>query len=148
MNIGLLTLTFVAVNLDFFIMLLFLLKLFPLSKVIIGYLLGNIILLSLSFFAGKLLESFLPEWILGILGVIPIYLALKGDADEEADVKSKSPIIVVLVTYLSVCAGCNLSIFLPVLLGETFPVFLETLFYIGFLTVVIVLLLKLIEKMN
>lgn len=49
-----------------------------------------------------------------------------------------------MITYLSVCAGCNLSIFLPVLVGETLANFLSTLVFIGALTVLIVLLIKLI----
>ncbi|CAH1851912.1 cadmium resistance transporter [Convivina praedatoris] len=146
MNITLLTLTFVAVNLDFFIMLLFLLKKYPLSQVLLGYLLGNLILMILSFMAGKLLENFLPEWLLGILGIIPIYLAFKDDDDDNETVTKKSPLLAVLITYLSVCAGCNLSIFLPVLLGESLTTFLQTLIYTSALTVLIVFLLKLIER--
>ena len=83
MNYWLLLLTFLSVNLDFFFMLIFLLKKFKLSKVILGYLLGNIILLSISFTVGKTLATFLPEWILGILGILPIYLALHDDDDDN-----------------------------------------------------------------
>lgn len=147
MNYWILLLTFLSVNLDFFFMLIFLLKKYRLSKVIIGYLLGNIILLTASFIVGKALAAFLPEWILGILGILPIYLALHDD-DDENDQKHahKSEIMTVLVTYLSVCAGCNLSIFLPVLVGETVTNFLITLVFIGVLTVLVVLLIKLVAN--
>ncbi len=144
MNYGLLTLTFISVNLDFFFMLIFLLKKNRLSRVILGYLLGNIILLTASYIIGKALAVFLPEWLLGILGVLPIYMAFRDDDDGEKTAQHKSQVISVLITYLSVCAGCNLSIFLPVLVGETLTHFLFTLVFIGALTVLIVLLIKLI----
>lgn len=149
MNISLLTLTFLAVNLDFFIMLLFLLKKYSLKSVLFAYVIGNVLLMTLSFVAGQVLEAFLPEWILEILGIIPIYLAFKDDDDDEdADVKSKSPFLIVLGTYLSVCAGCNLAIFLPVLLNETVATFGMTLAYISVLTIAIVLVIKAIEKVK
>ncbi|WP_119318408.1 cadmium resistance transporter [Companilactobacillus formosensis] len=146
MNYWLLLLTFLSVNLDFFFMLIFLLKKFKLSKVILGYFLGNIILLSISFTIGKTLANFLPEWILGILGILPIYLALHDDDDDTKHSEHKSDIMTVLITYLSVCAGCNLSIFLPVLAGETLNNFMITLLFIGSLTILIVCLIKLISQ--
>ncbi|MBS9335472.1 CadD family cadmium resistance transporter [Fructobacillus sp. M1-13] len=142
MNMSLLTLTFLAVNLDFFIMMLFLLKKYSFRAVLFGYLAGNLLLMIVSYLAGQILEAFLPEWLLGVLGFIPIYLALCDDDDDEGEVQGKSPFWMVLGTYLSVCAGCNLSIFLPVLLGETWLTFAETLAYITILTFLIVFLLK------
>ena len=145
MNYWILTLTFLSVNLDFFFMLIFLLKKYKLSKVMLGYLLGNIILLTASFVIGKALAAFLPEWLLGVLGILPIYMALHDDDDDD-DSKSthKSEVLSTLITYLSVCAGCNLSIFLPVLVGETVSNFLIILVFIGTLTILVVLLIKLI----
>lgn len=146
MNISLLTLTFLAVNLDFFIMLLFLLKKYPFAAVLSAYLAGNLLLMLVSFLAGQLLQAFFPEWLLGLLGFIPIYLALFDDDEEEGKVKGKSPFSLVLFTYLSVCAGCNLAIFLPVLLSESWLIFGETLLYIGMLTVIIVFILRAIAN--
>ena len=40
MNLGILVITFLGVNFDFFFMLLFLLKKYRVSQVIIGYLIG------------------------------------------------------------------------------------------------------------
>ncbi|KRM84284.1 hypothetical protein [Liquorilactobacillus vini] len=84
----------------------------------LGYLLGNIFLLTVNFLAGKLLAMFIPEWLLGILGILPIHLALRTD---QANVtQRKSSIFSVLITYLSVYSGCNLSIFLPSFIGKNF----------------------------
>ena len=146
MNYWILTLTFISVNLDFFFMLIFLLKKYNFSQVMLGYLLGNIFLLIVSFLAGKLLAVFIPEWLLGILGILPIYLALRADDDQDNVAQRKSPILSVLITYLSVCSGCNLSIFLPVLLGKTSAEFLLILLFIGLLTILVVILIKLVSK--
>ncbi len=143
-NYGILALTFLSVNLDFFFMMIFLLKKYRVWQVMIGYLLGNLILLTASFFIGKTLALFLPEWILGVLGILPIWMAFRDDDDDDGDKTHRSPVVSVLVTYLSVCAGCNLSIFLPVLVGETMLHFLMTLVFIGVLTVAVVIVIKLI----
>ena len=42
MNLGVLVITFLGVNFDFFFMLLFLLKKYQISQVIVGYLIGVI----------------------------------------------------------------------------------------------------------
>ncbi len=125
-------------------MMIFLLKKYRVWQVMIGYLLGNLILLTASFFIGKTLALFLPEWILGVLGILPIWMAFRDDDDDDGDKTHRSPVVSVLVTYLSVCAGCNLSIFLPVLVGETMLHFLMTLVFIGVLTVAVVIVIKLI----
>ncbi|GEO69323.1 cadmium resistance transporter [Levilactobacillus acidifarinae] len=148
MNYWLLTLTFLSVNLDFFFMLIFLLKKYRVWQVMVGYLLGNLILLTASFFVGKTLTLFLPEWLLGVLGFLPIWLAIRDDDDDDQDKTRKSPVVSVLVTYLSVCAGCNLSIFLPVLVGETMVHFLMTLVFIGILTLIVVVVIKLIADIS
>lgn len=144
MNYWILALTFLSVNLDFFFMLIFLLKKYRLWQVMVGYLIGNLILLTASFFVGKTLALFFPEWLLGVLGILPIWMAFKDDDDDEGDQTHRSPVMSVLITYLSVCAGCNLSIFLPVLAGETVPHFLITLGFIGTLTLLVVVVIKLI----
>ncbi|EKK20090.1 integral membrane protein [Fructilactobacillus florum 8D] len=148
MNIGLLTLTFVAVNLDFFVMLIFLLHRQSLATVLIGYWLGLMTLLIISFVVGKVLSTWLPEYLLGLLGFLPIYLALKPDEPDQPSLEKAAPVLAVMLTYWSVCAGCNLAIFVPVLIGMSLPGFLATIGYFSILLVIIVLLLKLIEQQN
>lgn len=144
MNYWLLALTFLSVNLDFFFMLLFLLKRYKVYQVMLGYLCGTMVLLTLSFLVGKALAAVLPEWSLGILGILPIWLVLRKDDDDDAHKANGAPVWNVFITYLSVCAGCNLSIFLPVLAGETLLHFGLTLVFIGALTLAVVLVIKLV----
>ncbi|CAM3154501.1 cadmium resistance transporter [Lactiplantibacillus plajomi] len=144
MNYGILTLTFLSVNLDFFVMLLFLLKKYRTRQVLIGYLIGLVILLTASFLIGRTLAHWLPEWVLGGLGLLPIWLAVRRDTDDDAVKTHGSPVVSVCVTYLSVCAGCNLAIFLPVLAGENWAHFGLTLIFLSVLTIIMVALLRLI----
>lgn len=147
MNVSLLVLTFVSVNLDFFFMLIFLLRKYRMWQVMVGYLIGNLVLLTVSYLVGRSLLLFLPEWLLGTLGILPIYLAFHDDDDELADRSSHGPVWSVLTTYLAVCTGCNLSIFLPVLVGESSFHFLLTLGLIGSLTVIVVALIRWVTKL-
>lgn len=146
MNWWVLTATFIAVNLDFFFILLLLLDKYKLRNVIIGYLMGVLILVIASYFAGQILAMFLPEWLLGVLGFLPIWMALHDNDEDPDNQEHHSPTITVLITYLSVCAGCNLSIFLPILTNVSIIQFLEVLLYIGIFTIIIVCLLKLIGE--
>lgn len=134
--------TFMGVNLDFFFILLLLLRKLELKGVIIGYLLGLWILLSVSFFAGQLLEMVFSEWMLGFLGTLPIYMALHDNDESAQDVSSKSPVVTTLVTYLSVCTGCNLAIFLPVLTPVKLYNFGLILMILTILSVAIILGIK------
>lgn len=148
MNLGILVITFLGVNFDFFFMLLFLLKKYRVSQVIIGYLIGVVILLTASYSIGVVLASFLPEWILGILGVLPIYMAIHDNDEEQDNDSKKSPIVTVLLIYLSVCAGCVLAIFLPIMVGESFNNFLIALLIIALLTIIVVFIVKWVADMK
>lgn len=147
MNWWIILITFLAVNLDFFVILLFLLNRYKTRDVIIGYIIGLLILVTLSFLVGKLLELFLPEWILGLLGFLPIYMALH-DNDEKIDEQSSNrPIVTTTITYLSVCAGCNLSIFLPILTGLSYYHFSLALLFIIILAALVVIIIKIIGNL-
>lgn len=136
-------LTFIAVNLDFFFILICLLRRFSLRSVIIGYLTGILLLVSASFFAGKILDTLLPEWILGFLGFLPIWMAIH-DVDESSNEQetTNQAWLTVLITYASVCTGCNLSIFLPVLTNVSTLQFVQVLLLLSILTILLVCLLK------
>ena len=89
MNWLVFAITFIGVNLDFFFILLFLLKKYKVRDVILGYVTGVLILVAASFFLGKILAIFMPEWLLGILGFLPIWMAIH-DNDEEANQTEKA----------------------------------------------------------
>lgn len=141
MNWLVITTTFLAVNLDFFVILLFLCQRFPTRQVLAGYLLGLLILISAAFIIGQALLQFFPEWLLGALGIIPIWTVLHDNDEDLQEFHHHSPIVTVLITYLSVCAGCNLSLFLPVLANQTWSAFCLILAYIAGLTILIVYLI-------
>ncbi|MCH5385783.1 TMEM165/GDT1 family protein [Limosilactobacillus reuteri] len=70
MNWWIIFITFLAVNLDFFFILIFLLERYNLRDVIIGYLGALLVLVTISFLLGKTLAIFLPDrcWLLCFLG--------------------------------------------------------------------------------
>ena len=146
MNWLLIALTFIGVNLAFFFILLLLLKKYQLRSVILGYLIGVLFIVTISYFAGKILAIFMPEWLLGTLGVFPIWMALNDSDEEHNQTEKHSPTLTVLITYLAVCSGCNLSIFLPILTGISLEQFGEVLLFVAIFTIIIVVLLKLIGE--
>ncbi|CAI2559293.1 hypothetical protein AKUA2003_01680 [Apilactobacillus kunkeei] len=142
MNWLLILITFLGVNLDFFFILLLLLKKHKMSSVMMGYLIGLWILLILSFSVGQILDRFLPEWVLGLLGILPIYMALKDEDEDAKEVNHKSPVVITLITYLSVCAGCNLALFLPVLSTINAMQIAEVMAVLTILSILIILVIK------
>lgn len=148
MNWLLILITFLGVNLDFFFILLFLLKKYDLKSVTVGYLIGLWVLLLLSFNVGQILAHFLPEWILGLLGLLPIYMALKDEDEDAKEVSHKSPVVITLVTYLSVCAGCNLALFLPVLSNIDTIQFIQVILMLTVLSILIIFIIKSIGQVK
>ncbi len=144
MNIGVIVITFLGVNIDFFFMLLFLLKKYNVVEVLVGYLVGVMLLLVGSYLVGATLGIFLPEWLLGLLGILPIYMAFHDNDDDGGPKWRKQPIVMVLLTYLSVCSGCVLAIFLPILIGKSIRELLLTILTIAVLTVLIIFIIKLL----
>lgn len=142
MNWLLILITFLGVNLDFFFILLILLKKHHLKAVMMGYLLGLWSLLILSFSVGQILDRFLPEWLLGVLGLLPIYMAFKDEDESDQTAHHPSSVIVTTITYLSVCAGCNLALFLPVLSMVNGWEMLEILLVLSILSIVLVYVIK------
>lgn len=147
MNWWIIFITFIAVNLDFFFILLLLINRYQVKDVILGYIAALLILVTISFMVGKTLALFLPEWILGILGFLPIYMALHDNDEDPAESSKYGPVLTTLITYLAVCTGCNLSIFLPVLTGLTLQQFVFALAFIALLAIAVVLLIKVIGNL-
>lgn len=103
--------------------------------------------MTVSFFTGRALALFLPEWLLGLLGILPIYMAIRDNDEAVTTNGQQSPVLATLVTYLAVCSGCNLSIFLPVLADLSYQAFILALLFVVALAVVAVGLVKGISEL-
>lgn len=90
-----------------------------------GQMLGSIGLVFVSLLLAVVFQVILPAWILGFLGLIPIYFAIKliikGD-DDEAEVeetfsKRRDKNLLVTVAFLSFasCGADNIGLFTPYL---------------------------------
>ena len=148
MNFGIVLVAFISVNLDFFFMLIFLLQKYRLKIVIIGYSISVLLILLLSYIIGFTLLKLFPEWFLGILGIVPIYLAFHDDDADDKKEKYQLGILDVILTYFSTCLGCNLSIFLPILISEDIVNFIYTLVFIVILTAIVTVIIKSIMNNN
>ena len=141
-NIGVIFLTFLCINLDFFFILIFLLRNHKLKDVIVGYVMNVSLVLILSYTIGPSLLKIFPGWILGILGFVPICLVFH-DNDESQNNLHHSGIMDVITTYFATCLGCNLSVFLPILMNESISNFIYILIFICILTIIVPLIIKL-----
>jgi len=138
-DIPLVTMLFIGVNLDFFVILLFLLQKYSYKDNLIGYELGMIIVFSISAFAGQIIQSFIPEWSIGLLGLIPIYMGFKGEDDDENNDdqhKSNKGVMAVLLMYLVSCGADNIAVYVPVLATMTVTSILLTVLYFIILTAI------------
>ncbi|CAM3209320.1 cadmium resistance transporter [Leuconostoc rapi] len=137
-NIPLVTMLFIGVNLDFFVILLFLLQKYSFKETLLGYELGMLFVFGVSALAGQLIQSFIPEWGIGFLGLIPIYMGIKGEADddEETTSHSRKGIIAVLLMYLVSCGADNIAVYVPVLATMPSTSIIITMIYFIILTVI------------
>ncbi len=138
-DLPLVTMLFIGVNLDFFVILLFLLQKYSYKDNLIGYELGMVIVFSISALAGQIIQSFIPEWSIGLLGLIPIYMGIKGeDDDDKNDEKHQSNkgVIAVLLMYLVSCGADNIAVYVPVLATMPVTSIVLTVIYFIFLTAV------------
>lgn len=117
MNITLLTTLFIGANLDFFLILIFLLQKYRFKDTFWGYAAGVVLLYILSTIAGQTIQAFIPTWTIGILGLIPIWFGLKP-GEEETVAENNKPhktIFVIFFIYLVSCGADNLALYIPVL---------------------------------
>ena len=138
-DLPLVTMLFIGVNLDFFVILLFLLQKYSYKDNLIGYELGMVIVFSISALAGQIIQSFIPEWSIGLLGLIPIYMGIEGeDDDDKNDEKHQSNkgVIAVLLMYLVSCGADNIAVYVPVLATMPVTSIVLTVIYFIFLTAV------------
>lgn len=139
-DLSLVTMLFIGVNLDFFVILLFLLQKYRFRDNFIGYELGMLIVFAISALAGQLIQTVIPTWAIGFLGLLPIYMGIKGENEDDEDDQSKSAshrgVIAVLIMYLVSCGADNIAVYVPVLATMTATAILITMVYFIVLTAV------------
>ena len=81
-DLSLVTMLFIGVNLDFFVVLLLLLQKYRFRDNFIGYELGMLLVFVISAIAGQLIQTIIPTWAIGLLGLLPIYMGIKGENDD------------------------------------------------------------------
>lgn len=145
MTFWLLTLLFIGVNLDFFVLLLLLLHKYRWSSVWLGYLEGMLSVFGASALLGQVLQVFVPAWLLGLLGLIPIYLGLKGEADDDDEVHARAGAMMVMLLYLAACGADNLAVYVPVLATLSVG---QTLMAAGYFVILATLSLILAERVR
>jgi cadmium resistance transport/sequestration family protein len=106
----------------------------------IGQYVGSVALIVISLFFAFVLNYVPEKWILGLLGLIPIYLGIKvaiyGDSDGEERAKkelnekglSKLVGTIAIVTIASCGADCNIGLFVPYFVTLSVTNLLITLF--------------------
>ncbi|EKU47099.1 CadD family cadmium resistance transporter [Staphylococcus massiliensis] len=124
-------------------------------QIYIGQYIGSLTLITISLFFAYVLH-FVPEkWLLGLLGLIPIYLGIKvaifGDEDEEEAMEkldkyglSKLAKTVALITIAS-CGADNLGLFIPYFISLNF---IELAVTLVIFIILIYIMVKVAEKIN
>ncbi|WP_294976153.1 cadmium resistance transporter [uncultured Leuconostoc sp.] len=147
-DLSLVTMLFIGVNLDFFVILLFLLQKYRFRDNFIGYELGMLIVFAISALAGQLIQTVIPTWAIGFLGLLPIYMGIKGedDGNDRSKLASNRGMIAVLLMYLVSCGADNIAVYVPVLATMTTTAILITIIYFIILTAISLILAYLFGK--
>lgn len=146
-NFPLITMLFIGVNLDFFVILLLLLQKFSFKNTLLGYEIGMIVVFLISTIMGQFIQKIIPEWSIGLLGLIPIYMGIKGESNEDNENKNQQKgILAVILIYLSSCGADNLAVYVPVLATMNLSSILVTVTYFIILTFISLMLATCICK--
>ena len=142
-DLSLVTMLFIGVNLDFFVILLLLLQKYRFRDNFIGYELGMLLVFVISAIAGQLIQTIIPTWAIGLLGLLPIYMGIKGENDDvnnSSKSTSNGGMTAVLLMYLISCGADNIAVYVPVLATMTTAAILLTLGYFIILTAISLIL--------
>jgi len=142
-DLSLVTMLFIGVNLDFFVVLLLLLQKYGFRDKFIGYELGMLLVFVISAIAGQLIQTIIPTWAIGLLGLLPIYMGIKGENDDvnnSSKSTSNGGMTAVLLMYLISCGADNIAVYVPVLATMTTAAILLTLGYFIILTAISLIL--------
>lgn len=106
--------SFLAINLDFFLLLVVLLTNIRWATVALAYLTGIISLIALSWLIAHTLATYFAEWQLGLLGLIPLWMALHDNDSDNVTTNTRHPFWLVLLVFYGSCTSCNLGLFIPI----------------------------------
>lgn len=136
-------LAFVSTNIDdiFILMLFFGTKKFRDSTIVIGQYTGIGALVAISL-AGSLIGNFIDQRFIGLLGLFPIYLAVKAfigmlkkeDIDEKPNVEATSAGILSIAGVTIANGGDNIGVYVPLLTTMSLSEKLEMLIIFGVMT--------------
>ncbi|MDY5166455.1 cadmium resistance transporter [Leuconostoc citreum] len=119
--------SYIGTTTDYFVVLLLLFGKYQSRKetkpVVIGAYIGNAILVLVSLIIAVVLQQVPAEWLLGLLGLIPIYMGIKSyfsDEDEGDEIEERLYNIqpknilkdVILITF-SACGADNMALYIP-----------------------------------
>ena len=152
--------SYIGTTTDYFVVLLLLFGKYSTKQdtklVVLGAYLGNGLLVLTSIIIALVLQQVPEEWLLGLLGIIPIIIGVKGyfskeDVGEEIEEKLKiikpdAIIWNVLVITFSACGADNMALYIPyftMLNLQILPIIL--VLFIIILTAVIVAAYKLVN---
>lgn len=120
-------LSYIGTTTDYFVILLFIFGQYRQSaqvrSVVFGAYLGNAMLVMISVFIALGLKQVPEEWLLGLLGILPIIIGIKNyysDSDEVAEVadnlrqSGKKQLILKMVgVTIATCGADNIALYVP-----------------------------------
>lgn len=115
MYIALMTSLFIGANLDFFILLILFLKKRGFVNTIIGYAIGVICMYFISATLGQFIQTIFPTWVIGLLGLIPIWFGIRDEGEKVKNTNLNNSIFTITIMYLTSCSADNLALYVPVL---------------------------------
>ncbi|KGB50772.1 permease [Leuconostoc mesenteroides P45] len=126
-DIGTAVFSYIGTTTDYFVVLLLLFGKYQSKKatkpVVIGAYIGNALLVLISLAIAMVLQQVPAEWLLGLLGLIPIYMGIKSylsDEDEVDEIEARLNNIqpnnivkdVILITFVA-CGADNMALYIP-----------------------------------
>lgn len=136
MYLTLMTSLFIGANLDFFILLIPLIKRHGFRDAVIGYIFGVASMYLISAMIGQMFQAIFPSWVIGILGLVPVCFGIKGGEEENRDKHLNLSILTVAFLYLTSCSADNVALYVPVLSTLTIH---QSIFY-GFYFILLALM--------
>ncbi|MFD1471012.1 cadmium resistance transporter [Companilactobacillus mishanensis] len=118
--------SYISTSIDYLLILVILLATYKnYKKVLIGDLAGTTVLILSSMLIARILGFVPQEWILGLLGLIPIYIGVRQlfvDDDDDDKVVNKIQngnrgiILMTAIITVTTCGADNIAIYVPILI--------------------------------